>query len=251
MNKALISNLKQLDLIDSEIKIYLFLLEQGLSPVSQISKKTGILRTNCYAILGRLEEKGLIDENRGEKKRKFSAKDPTAILRMIDTKKELANNNLLPELMNLFKSQKNKPVIKFYEGTEQLKEIFLQIYESKEVLGFTSTKKLFEFSPEFFKKLHKGMREREIFLRDIVSAESSKETSKEVKKRLGVYVEHKFLPTKYGALDTDIIIWNNKVSIMTLAEPIFGTVIDNKYIADTLRLQFNMIWDTLPVGTYD
>jgi sugar-specific transcriptional regulator TrmB len=49
-----------LGLNDKEIEIYLFLNENGVQTVKQISDKTGINRTTTYRYLESLREKGLI-----------------------------------------------------------------------------------------------------------------------------------------------------------------------------------------------
>ncbi len=245
MNNSLVSNLKQLNLLDSEIAVYLYLLENGSSTAAQISRKTSILRTNCYSILEKLRSKGLIEESKGARNNTFTPNNPTSILRMIEDKKEMATSALIPELTNLFKSQKNKPVIKFYDGKEQVKEIFIQMYDAEEILGFTSLKRLFEVFPNFFDKWQKEIKKRGIFLKDILSRDSYKETSAIADKALGPYVEQRFLSEKHETLTTDILIWNNNVALITIEEPIFGTVIHNKFIADTMRIQFDLIWKTL------
>jgi len=53
--------LKNIGLKGSEIKVYLYLLENGVSTPPQIAKGTRIARTNTYHILRGLSEKGLIE----------------------------------------------------------------------------------------------------------------------------------------------------------------------------------------------
>ena len=61
MEKTTIKQLKKLGLNNSEIKIYTYLLEYGVSTPTIISKKTLILRPNCYSVLDNLERMGIVN----------------------------------------------------------------------------------------------------------------------------------------------------------------------------------------------
>ena len=122
---TLTDQLKALGLNRTETRIYLYLLEQGLSTPPQIARGTGITRTNCYNILESLKEKDLIAEQTQGKRKAYLARDPEALVRSLERKKEIINE-ILPQLRGLYTTQKNKPKIKFYDGVEQIKEIYRQ-----------------------------------------------------------------------------------------------------------------------------
>src|SRR3989338_10227979 len=115
--------LKNIGLKGSEIKVYLYLLENGVSTPPQIAKSTKIARTNTYHIVRALEEKGLIEQHKKRKRFVYLPTDPAALLRTLERRREIVEQ-LLPDLRALHKIQKNKPSIRFFEGTEQIKEIF-------------------------------------------------------------------------------------------------------------------------------
>lgn len=107
-------------------------------------------------------------------------------------------------LQALYKKQKNKPIVKFYEGVKELDN------KEKEILGFASTKRLFGVMKNYnWPKWQKELKRRGIFLRDI-------------------------------------LVWDDKVAIMILDIPVFGTVIENQNLADTYRIQFDLMWKSLP-----
>ena len=58
--------LKQLGLIDNEIKVYLLLLRRGPSLASDVAEETNLHRTHAYDILKSLIEKSIVslDKNR-------------------------------------------------------------------------------------------------------------------------------------------------------------------------------------------
>ena len=81
------TQLKKAGLTESEISIYLYLLQQGQSTPPQISIGTGIARTNCYHVLRSLKEQGLIKEEETKKRKAYLATDPQALLLNIEKKK--------------------------------------------------------------------------------------------------------------------------------------------------------------------
>ena len=141
--------LKELNLTDSEIKIYLFLLENGLNTPPKIAVGTKIARNNCYHILNSLKNLGLAEEHLQDKRKAYVASDPESLYRTLDKKREIVKN-ILPDLRGLYTRQKNKPKIKYYEGVEQIKEIYLSTLVSDKVMGIGSTKQLSDFLPEFY-----------------------------------------------------------------------------------------------------
>src|SRR3989338_2234466 len=232
-------DLRLIGLNKSEITVYLHLLEQGLSTPPQLATGTGIARTNCYNILQVLKEKGLIEEHQNGKRKAYIASDPEALLRNLEKKKE-AVERLLPDLRGLYTLQKNKPKITFYDGWEQVKEIYWQLFQAQEVFAIGSTKHLNELQSEFLKKLFEGLKEREIVLHDILSFESGTQVAQETKNILKGFYDYSVVPKEFQNFKTDILIWNNNIALITLEEPIFGTILTNPLLAETFRIIFKV-----------
>ncbi len=236
--------LEELGLRESEIRVYLYLLKQGISTPPQIAKGTAIARPNCYKILQSLKEKGLIEEQKKDKRKAYLASDPIALVQTLERRKE-AMNKMLPDLRALYTTQKNKPEIRFYDGFEQVKQIFLQTLSAEEILGIASTKKLFALSPKFFDKYLKEIQKRNIIFRDILAYESGEQSGPKTKEQLKGLYELKLLPKKYEEIFTDILIWDDNIALIVLDKPIFGTVLTNKHMARTFRILFELGWQKL------
>jgi len=232
--------LKELGLTKSEIRIYVYLLEEGLSTPPQIANGTGIARTNCYNILVKLKNEGLIEEQEKGKRKAYIASDPEALLRRVQKRKE-AVERLLPDLRALHKIQKNKPKIRFYDGFEQVKEIYWQATETDTLLALGSTKHLTDKDPEFFRAFERALSKNKVFLDDLITSQSEVVGTQETKQILKGLYNFNLLPEKYGDFPSDILIWNNNIAFITLAEPIFGTVITNPILAQTFRYIFEMV----------
>jgi len=244
MATPLAEQLKDLDLTQSEAKIYLFLLEQGVSTPPQIAKGTGIARTNSYNILTVLKNNGLIEEQSKGKRKAYIASDPEALLRTVQKKKE-AVERLLPDLRALYTVQKNKPKIRFYDGFEQVKEIYWQSTNAQEIVALGSTKQLTEKDEKFFLQFQKIIKEKNVIIRDLITNPSEQIGVQQTKRLLGGLYEYQLLPKKYADFPTDILVWNDNIALITLKEPVFGTVITNDLLAQTFRYILEMVWEGL------
>lgn len=232
-------------LTENEIKTYLYLLEQGVSSPPQIAKGTGISRPNLYGLLRSLQEKGLIVEQKKGKRSTYLATDPSSLVHRLESRAE-AIKQLLPDLRALYAAQANKPSIKFFDGPEQVKEIFHEMLEAKSVLGVASTKQLYDaLGWDFFDKYIKEMRKRGIFLKDILTQDSIDTSAKTPIGILNAMYETRLFPKAVEHLPVDVLIWDDKVALISTEAPVFGTLIKNASIAKVMRLMFQHTWSDL------
>lgn len=231
-------------LTSSESEVYLFLLQNGLSSPPVIAKGTGIARTNCYHILQNLKEKQLISEQSQGKRKIYIARDPQALIESMDRRKAAAQE-LLPDLRALYTVQKNKPSIRFFNGFEEVKEIYNLSLSAKKIMGIGSTKRLQERDPEFYNYYIKQTQKRNIVFYDILSHPSAEKAGPRMKEIMKGLYEMKFIPKQYGDFATDILIWDNTIALLTLEEPIFGTTLENPLIAHTFSTLFTVLWEEL------
>lgn len=237
--------LKEAGLVESEVKAYAYLLEQGVSSPPQIAKGTKIARPNLYATLRSLQERGLITEQKKGKRSAYVAADPSALVHSLEVRTE-AMKHALPDLRALFVAQKNKPVIKFFEGAEQVKEIFYEMLEAKGVYGVASTKKLYDaLGWDFFKTYIAKMKERGIVLHDILTEDSSTTSAQTPIELLKGLYDARVLPKGTENLAVDILVWDDKVALISTEAPVFGTLIKNQAIASVLKIMFNLSWKQL------
>lgn len=237
--------LHDLGLHKSEITVYLFLLENGLSTPPQIARGTNIARTNCYNILESLETKDLIEEQIQGKRKAYLASDPGALLRSWERKKELVER-ALPDLRALYTTQKNKPKIRFYEGVDGIQEIYHQTLSAKKLHGISSTEQMRTLMPDFFDAYLLDLVRHKIVLRDLLSDASRKIVGPQTKKVLGDLYDMRYFPSGYEDFPTDMLIWDDHVALITFEEPIFGTVLTNATLARTFVILFETMWQDRP-----
>ena len=108
MNKQIIlTELEKIGLEEIEIKIYLFLLENGSHTHLELSRAINVDRSKVYRDVEKLIRKNLIEESHTEWGKKIQAASPNNISllvqeqeEMLKTKKE-ALPNLIEQLSNL------------------------------------------------------------------------------------------------------------------------------------------------------
>lgn len=238
--------LKSIGLLNSEIEIYLYLLKEGVSSPPKIAKGTGIARTNCYNILQKLSEKDLITEQKIGQRKAYITSDPKSLLRNLDKKREVLNT-IIPDLRAMQKLKQNKPVISFFDGWDQVKEIFHKTYETEDgaIKGIASTKELFSLDNNFFENYRKELQKRNIMFQDIVTHASSGKSIDEAKEIMKTMYEAKIIPPEYQDVPFDILIWNDYIALIITTEPIFGTLIKNQIMANAFKMIFDILWKNL------
>lgn len=239
------SQLKKLGLSHSEIAVYIFLLQNGLASPPVVSRGTKIARTNCYNVLNDLVEKGLVEELPEGKHKAYRAHDPEMLLHLLDVQKEAARR-VLPELQGMYRSNKHKPKVEFYDGLEEVKKIFLLSLEAKAVLAVGAE----HFLPalgDFYTTYLSVVAKRGIGYKvlPLVRAESTLPLQPPKSDGTnGQGGETPPLPPANEAMEdvlretnsSHILIWADNVAFLTLDEPFFATVLTSEPIVRGLRL---------------
>lgn len=242
MNLA--EQLKALDLSPAEIRVYLYLLEHGLATPSRVASGTGIQRPNTYHILETLHKRGLLIEQREGKRKVYFTNDPESLFIDLERKKQIVST-ILPDLRGLRSTQKNKPVIQYFDGLSQIQEIYQMALQSKEIIALGSTDRLYQLMPTFIERWLEEVKNRQIVLRDIVTHVSGNEAAHKMVASLKGYYDAKVLPKVAGELTTDILIWDNHLALITLDEPFFGTIITNASLINTFRRVLDLLRNSL------
>ena len=114
---------------DKEARVYVAMLELGPASVQEISQRSDVNRATTYLMLDALKERGLVSSYEDAKKTVYVAETPKKLVdlieqeaRSIDEKREKVVF-FVPELEALYRTQRNKPVVRFYEGEEGLRSL--------------------------------------------------------------------------------------------------------------------------------
>lgn len=225
---------RQIGFIDTEIEIYLALLQLGPSLVSDLHKEKGIDRTHIYGVLEKLREKGLVSTFIQSGKKHFQAAPPEKILAYVEEKKEKIAG-IVPELNKIITAPKDKTSIELFKGKEGIKTVLQDVLKEKKdycVMGsIKKFEKIIEFAfPHFLKKVEKlNINERII----CDTAESI------LKIKTGKY---RVLKSSY-LFPSSFWVYGSKVIIFIWDLPYFAIVISNQDVANTYQNYFDFFWE--------
>ncbi|MGM5483739.1 MAG: TrmB family transcriptional regulator [Nanobdellota archaeon] len=230
--------LRELNLDDNEIKVYLACLELGSSKVHDIAKKSELIRTTTYGVLKSLIEKGFVSTITKDNVTHFQAVEPKKITEMLDEKKNRINS-IIPELEKIKKSVPVRQSTESFEGKKGLKSVFNDLISesNKEIKIIGSVKKWLEFSDTFTDIYFRKKKERNVKAKVLIN-EKEKENTKNKKI---VNSEYRYLEN----LDTnsEIFIYSDKVAFISFDEKnLKGTIIQNKEINKLQSDLFDRLW---------
>ncbi len=237
-------DLAAIGLNENESRVYWYLLENGLSTPPQISQGTKILRSNTYHVLRALKEMQLIELKARGKRAAYFARDPGALLHTVARRKE-SIERMLPDLRALYTVQRNKPKIHFYDGWEEIKQIYLQTLEAEEVYACGSPEHISLAGKEFFPYYIKQLKARGIIFHDILTHVSAPGGISPMANVLGGLYDYKLLAPEHNAMATDMLSWNDQIALITLKEPMFGTVLSSQTLAYAFRVMFKTMQKAL------
>lgn len=230
--------LKSIGLHYREIQVYLATLELGESTVTPISKKSGFKRTYCYDILEELKKRKLVDHIEKNGRRHYFAEDPKRI--EDELKSNLDNfQSSLPELRSIYNKSPEKPKVRYFEGKEGILEIYKEAQQTEELLAIGSPSAIYEHIGQEFDEHIKKLLQKKMSIRELITNENKlPEYTKPYKEPLQ---EARYLP-KDIKINTDMMIYANKLALISYGENVHAVVIESSGIVDTHKALFEIIW---------
>lgn len=121
----------QAGLSTDEAAVYGQLLKHGPQGVAVLSKRVKkVKRSLLYKVLDRLIERGLVQAQKKEGATTFAPQSPELLLKGLENREfELAKSKqaltaAMPELKAKFNLSSERPVLRFFEGVEGLRELY-------------------------------------------------------------------------------------------------------------------------------
>ncbi len=225
-------------LSDRESKVYLALLELGDSPVAAIAEKARFQRPNCYDILEELVQKGLASYYLRNKWRRYVAEDPKVLSKLIQERAQMVAA-ALPDLRSIYNRAPHKPKVRYYEGKDGIKQIYEQVLLAKSYDNIYRTDAVTpifgDYVIEFGQRVAAaGIQAREIVVtdqRNLPQHQSWKKPLQQVR----------YLPSTTN-IYSDILIYENKLAIVSYAADPHAVMIEESGIVDTHREMFEYMW---------
>lgn len=242
--------LSKAGLTQEQSKVYLFLIENGMTNAKVISSRTKIGRTLTYKILDQLIVLELVEKrDSAGKVSLFVPLHPQKIkdrLNDLINQSKIASDNLsaiFGSVVSQYNILLGKPNVRYYEGVDGIKEIYTDILDTgKDILIISSSAKdnRCEILPLIRDQIKKQV-ERNIHVKaitQIVEHEIATPTNDDFKN----LITRKQINQEKLSIPSQIIIWGDKVAITNFKESIITVIIDSKYIRDTFSVLFDFIW---------
>lgn len=252
MSSILEKMLKEFGLNEKEIVVYFACLQCGPSYATYVARKAKINRSSCYAILDSLIKHGLVNKSGAEKKFQFTAEPPERLMLLIQEKQKKITDlerkyvKLLPELKSLYDTTEELPKIRFLEGVKGIKSIYEDTLKTLPKGGEywhlnPDIKALMDLIGEEWiegnirKRVSQGIKSKAII-------EKTPWVEKEIKKNKQAYRESVLLP-KEIKMPARLHIYANKVAIFSLKKEPTGVLIEDKNVADLIKMLYQALWD--------
>lgn len=251
MFKDVASLFSRLNLKPREIKVYLACLhhKEGMF-VHEIVRETRIHRSTVDVVLQRLISLDFINKIKVERRYKFFAQSPEAVLfRQEEITEDL--RKIIPLLGKLGQSS-DKTEIRFFEGREGIRQIYDDILmrlkfsegEGRQLVSFASGLNVVKTFPEIQKQFIDKRIKMGVWYRAIVPSTSTGAAEyKPDKKSLR---EIKAIDDRKFPFKATFETYADSVMIYSPIKPYGGVVIRNQHIADSMRSLFRLVWELLP-----
>ena len=237
--EKVISSLETLGLHRNEIFIYLDLLKYPEASALDISKRTGIHRSNTYDALRSLNEKGFIEEKINENKKSFIALDPENLKGFMKEKQQELKSSI-QTLKRSSNEEKLEEGILVIKGAITLREEIQSLIEKKQgiLIEGADQKTLELLTEEFLKSLKEDTTKEEIPFKIIrVCEKGDCETLSGIKNLNTRYLKEDDLR------ETATIICDDVVMHLLYKNPPEAIKIKNKGIAQAHAKDFNVLWE--------
>lgn len=239
--------LMQNGLTEKEARIYIAILEAGEPTIASVAQKSRLKRPTVYDIIDQLKEKEFVFLTKRSGINRVSALPPQILVDRFK-RSALMAETLLPELTELAYSSPLKPRMRFYEGMNGLKEILLEMsYSAQQTVGFTDYT---DMPPELFTFIRKEVvpnrRKRKNCIRLLVP---DNPRNRIVQSEDTIhYGQHRFVQLPSHSRFIEIILFDfSKIGFLSfLPDELFGVIIDSPSIHETLRMIFELVWESAP-----
>lgn len=240
------NELEKLGFTPEEVNVYIALLEIGGGFVSSVARKAKTHRVTTYNTLHNLEKKGFVKKARKRGIQFFYGINPQIILNQIEEKYKTAKA-IVPELINLQNVFSFKPKIQFFEGIEEIWNVFKDLLASRgEVIGYTN----FQMAQELFadhlatygkivlrlKKKHRLLCPNDNFHKKYITEKLEERIEKNI---LEIFAVN---PNQFPFKNA-LYIYDDKVATISFAkDELMAVIIESKDNAETSRAIFNLAW---------
>lgn len=240
--REIANELEKLGLKEKEALVYMALLELGEVGSSKIALKTGLHTQFIYLALESLEQHGLAQHVVRRGRKKFSAKHPQALVRLVDSQKKTADS--LAARLELITSLPKEQRFEVFQGSESYVahefDLLKEAPECSEILIISGEGDRFLNEMRNVMAEYEALRiKKQIAVRYIGSHAQKDYLQSNTNKR--ELFSYRLLPGLFtGQVSTDI--WPSAISFNVYGEPVTSFVVSNEVIAGSYKQFFETLW---------
>lgn len=242
------TELEQIELSKSEIKVYFALLKKGASSTGPIVSESKTANSKIYEVLEKLIDKGLVSRFIKENVKYYKAANPKRLLDYLDERKLRIEkekekiSELLPSLMAMSDEKEDVNEAVVYSGLSGAKTVFSNLVDELESGEEVHIMGVYEFDKKFLpvaQHFHKMRSNKKIKAKLLINHDA-----KEIAKEFGRYkpVQIKFMPKELFT-PAIFLIYKDKV-VINLASEMTFFVIKSKSAKEAFDMYFNLLWKT-------
>ncbi len=235
--------LNSLGLRQPQYKVYEAALILGESSIQDLARRSGVKRSTIYTFIEELKDRGFILETQKNKRKVYSAVEPSQLLEMERTRL-IELEKILPELEAVHNKSNKKPRVAYYEGVEGIESVYANMLKEKqEIFALEDLSQMKKVLPKsFYDHFPQERARRGIPFRSI--SRDSEIARSFIRDNVKLLRETKFIQSE--ELRTEINIYGNKVALMSFKEhQPFCVLIEDTNIAQTMKVAWIELWNRL------
>ncbi|MCF7910563.1 hypothetical protein K9L16_02725 [Candidatus Pacearchaeota archaeon] len=234
--------LESIGLKKNEITIYLDLIRFGKSSPMDISKRTGLHRSNTYDLIESLKKKGFLDETTFNDKKYYYPIEPEDIFDYVKQKQKEVEG-VVDDLKKIETTKNEERQVFLSEGLNSVKNIITRLLElNQEILAIAIPREIEKILKGFLSEFHRKRIKKKIPIKVIYEVRSLNQIRKLNEMDL---TEARYLPIK--SVRTSTLICNDKVVMIIWDEPITSIVINSEAVANSYKECFKILWNEAEV----
>ena len=243
MDKELQTTLRGIGFSPNEAAVYLAALELGPSSMWDIALKCGLQRSTCYSLMEELVIKGYASKDTDGKRALYAVTSPKRLMLAARTRYERFERSI-SELDALASKSTQKPIVRFYEGVEGVREVYLSCLDTPKgepVLFMGNDAIATENYPDVIREYAELRQIRKVPIRVIF--EDLPFNRENYPTNPGMLRECRFYPPEKFHLPIETQISGDRVMYISHnAQSPFAYVIENAAFADCERQKFELLW---------
>lgn len=226
------ARLEKIGLSSNEVKVYLYLIDNGQSKAGSIAKGTYIQRSSAYMAINSLVAKGLIGYVMVGKVKLFQATSPYRLLEYIKEQEDLIKE-IVPQLKEKHRETKKPGQVRMFKGTRGVQAVFKDIIRTKEnndVWGDDGNfgKRMPIFASQFVRQQNENKVKTRLITRKR-DVSYSKGTS------------YKYVDQTVQS-NIAVNIYGGKIAIIVWTQDPEAIVIENETAAQAFKAYFEFMW---------